>query len=344
MNNPRVYVSGYHDMVSCFALDRAVGALTLRSSSAAGPKPAYLAWHPSREFLYAANEVSPGRISAYAIDAQDGRLTRLNDESSAGDGPCHLSVHSGGRWVFAANYGSGTVGVLPVRPDGGVDEPLPPVVPGRNAHQILCDASGAHVFVPCLGSDWIAQYRFDAATGTLTPNTPATVRTAAGAGPRHLAFHPSGRLACLINERGNTLTSLSYDAALGRLTPIETHSTLPDDCTVKSATAHVLFDPSGRFVYGSNRGHDSLVIFAIDAATGRLRLIGHEQGGGGMACPRDFAIDDDGQFLLAASQQDNRVTVFRREAGTGALLRVSTTRVPPGPAFIGMQKGSGRAT
>lgn len=336
MHHPRVYVAGYHNTVSCFVLDPDTGTLTLLSASDAGPNPAYLAWHPSGSFMYAGNEVAPGRISAYAIDAQGGRLTPINSASSAGDGPCHVSVHPGGRWVFSANYGSGTIGVLPVLPNGGVGEPSARLAPGGHAHQIVCDASGRHAFVPCLGSDWIAQYRFDAATGTLTPNMPATVPVAPRAGPRHLALHPSGRLACLINELDSTMTTLSCDAARGLLTPLQTLSTLPAGCTVKNATAHVAFAPSGRFVYGSNRGHDSVVVYALDAETGSLRLAAHERGGGTIAGPRDFTFDPTGRCLLVASQLSNRVTVFRCDAVTGLLHKLTTTAVPPAPAFVGV--------
>ena len=207
--------------------------------------------------------------------------------------------------------------------------------PAKNAHQIVSDAAGRHLFVPCLGSDWIAQYRFDAATGALTPNTPATVLVAPKSGPRHLAFHPSGRRACLINECDSTMTSLSYDADHGVLTPLATVSTLPAGCSVKNAPAHVCFAPSGRFVYGSNRGHDSLVIFAFAAAKGALQLVGHEQRGS-IAWPRDFALDATGRCLLVASQSGNGITLFRCDAESGRLDLLSTTSVPPYPAFVGV--------
>ena len=335
MHDFRIYIAGYCNLVSCFALNAGAGSLALLSTSVAGTKPTYMAHHPSGRFMYALDEAKPGRISAYAVDPQDGRLTRVNAVSSAGDGPCHVSVHPGGRWVFTANYVSGTIGVLPVLPSGGLGEPIAQYAPGQNAHQIVSDASGRHLFVPCLGSDWIAQYRFDAATGALTPNTPAMLPGAPKAGPRHLAFHPSGRLACLINELDSTMTSLSYDAQQGVLSPLATVSTLPAGCTMKNAGAHVCFSPSGRFVYGSNRGHDSLVIFAVDAATGALQLMGHEQRGP-IAWPRDFALDAAGRCLLVASQYGNSIALFRCDAGTGKLEWLSTTAVPPGPAFVGV--------
>lgn len=335
MKNPFVYVAGYNPAISCFVLDMATGALKPSSSSDGGKSPTYLAWSPSRKFMYAVNEVGGGRVTAFAINPQDGSLTRINDASSAGNGPCHVSVHPGGKWVFAANYGSGTIGVLPVKPDGGVGEPEQ-LAPGKNAHQIVTDASGKYVFVPCLGSNHVAQFVFDEATGKLTPNNPPTVPTAQGAGPRHLCFHPSGKSAYLINELDSTLTSFAYDAAKGLLSAPETLPTLPAGAAVKSSTAHVLATPSGKFVYGSNRGHDSIVIYGVNAETGRLALVGHETGGGEIKVPRDFTLDPTGAYLLVASQNAGSVTVFRCDAAKGTLQKLKPVKVPPGPAFVGV--------
>ncbi|MCY3019019.1 MAG: lactonase family protein [Planctomycetota bacterium] len=336
MKNPFVYVAGYNPAISCFVLDMESGTLKPSSTSDGGKSPTYLAWSPSRKFMYAVNEVGGGRVTAFAINPQDGALTRINDASSAGNGPCHVSVHPGGKWVFAANYGSGTIGVLAVKPDGGVEEPVEKLAPGKNAHQIFSDPSGKFVFVPCLGSNHVAHYVFDDATGKLTPNNPPTVPTAQGAGPRHLCFHPSGRFAYLINELDSTITSLAYDAGKGLLSAPETLPTLPAGVTVKSSTAHVLASPSGKFVYGSNRGHDSIVIFAVNPGTGRLTLAGHEQGGGDVKVPRDFTLDPTGKFLLSASQKGDTVTVFRCSADRGTLEKLSTVKVPSAPAFVGV--------
>jgi 6-phosphogluconolactonase len=336
MKNPWVYVAGYHTTISCFELDPATGALKPLSTSDGGKSPTYLAWSPSRKYLYAVHEAAPGRIAAFAISGKDGALTKINDASSAGNGPCHVSVHPSGKWVFSANYGSGTIGVLPVKPDGGVGEPLEKLAPGKNAHQIITDASGRFVFVPCLGSNHVAQYVFDEAAGKLTPNDPPTVATAQGAGPRHLCFHPSKRFAYLINELDSTLTSFAYDAAKGLLSAPETLPTLPAGTTVKSSTAHVLAAPSGKFVYGSNRGHDSLVIYGVNAETGRLGLVGHENGGGEVKVPRDFTLDLTGQYLLSASQKGDLLIVFRCDAERGTLTKLQTVKVAPAPAFVGV--------
>lgn len=337
MKSAFVYVAGYHTTLSCFVLDPGTGALQPASTSEGGRNPTYLAWHPSRKYMYAVNEVQPGRITAFSINPKDGALTKINEASAAGNGTCHVSVHKSGKWVFTANYGSGTIGVLAVRPDGGVEEPAVKEAPGKNAHQIITDASGRFVFVPCLGSNHVAQYVFDDGTGQLKPNDPPTVPTVAGAGPRHLAFHPSGRFAYLINELDSTLTSLAYDAAKGVLSAPETLPTLPADAPRKgNSTAHVLAAPSGKFVYGSNRGHNSIVIYAVNKDSGRLSLVGHETGGDEIKIPRDFTLDPSGSYLLVASQKGDIVTVFRCDAERGTLEKASTTKVPSAPAFVGV--------
>ena len=332
-----VYVAGYDNTVSCFGLDMATGMLQPISTSDGGKNPTYMAWHPNHKFMYAANEIGAGRVSAFSINPKDGALTKINDASSAGDGPCHVSVHPSGKWVFAANYGSGTIGVLPVKPDGSVGEPLEKIKPGLHAHLMISDPSGHFVFVPCLGSDYVAQYIFDDATGQLKPNTPATAPTAKGAGPRHLVVHPSGRFAYLIDEQGSTVDSFLYDSASGTLSAPETLSTLPAGTNPKgNSTAHILTSPSGHFVYGSNRGHDSIVIYSVNPDTGRLSLVGEETGGNEIKVPRDFTLDPSGKFMLVANQNANTVIVFRCDAAHGTLEKLSTIKVPPKPAFVGV--------
>jgi 6-phosphogluconolactonase len=337
MAQPFVYVSGYDSVISCFTLDPASGALTPASRSDGGRNPSYLAWNPARTRMYAINEAGEGRVTAFAIDPRDGALKRISDASAGGRGPCHVAVHPSGRWVFAANYGSGHVAVLPVREDGGVGEPVDVQLAGKNAHMTVCDASGCFVFVPCLGSDHVAQYRFDPATGRLTPNQPASVPTAKGAGPRHLALAPALRSAYLIDELDSTMATLDYDPAQGLLTVRESQSTLPAGAArTGNSTAHVLASPSGRFLYGSNRGNDSIAIYAIDPVSGRLTLKAHETGGGEIRVPRDFTIDPSGGLLLAASQKADLVTVFRIDPASGLLARLGATAVPPGPSFVGV--------
>jgi len=337
MSNPFVYVSGYDNLVSCFVLDMATGALKPSSTSDGGKNPTYLAWHPSRKYMYAVNELGQGSVTAFAINPQDGALTKINDAPSNGRGPCHVSVHPNGKWVFVANYSSGTIGVLPVKADGGVGEPKVKETPGKNAHMIFADPTGRFVFVPCLGSNYVAQFTFDPTTGELKPNDPPVVPTAPGAGPRHLALHPNGRCAYLINELDCTITSFAYDAASGKLSNPKTLPTLPAGVELKgNSGAHVLVSPNGKFVYASNREHDSIAIYAADPESGQLKLVGHENGGGDIKVPRDFTLDPSGKFLLVANQKAGTVTAFRCSAERGTLEKLDTIKVPPGPAFVGV--------
>jgi len=338
MSNPFVYVSGYDNTISCFVFDLAIGALKPSSTSDGGKNPTYLAWDPSRKYMYAVNEAGQGRVAAFAINPKDGALTKINDASANGSGSCHVSVHPNGKWVFVANYTSGTIGVLPVKADGAVGEPAFKGAPGKNAHQIFADPTGRFVFVPCLGSNYVAQFVFDPASGELKPNDPPTIATAQGAGPRHLALHPSGRFAYLINELDCTITSFVYDATKGVLSDPKTLPTLPEGAATKGTSgAHVLVSPNGKFVYASNRGNDTLAIFAADPQNGQLKLVGHETGGGDIKVPRDFTLDPSGKFLLAANQQKaGTVIVFRCSTERGTLEKLETIKVPPGPAFVGV--------
>ena len=206
----------------------------------------------------------------------------------------------------------------------------------KNAHETLCDPTGNFVFVAFLGSNYVAQYRFDAATGTLTPNDPAVVKLPDGAGPRHLAFAPSLKFAYVINELGGTLSRLAYDATTGLLSAPVTVSTLPAGFSGRNSTAEVCVSPDGAHVYGTNRGHDSVAIFAVAAATGELTPAGHETAGGEIKQPRGFTIDPSGRFAYVASQKADYVTSFSIDAKTGAFTKLATTKVPAGPAFVGV--------
>jgi 6-phosphogluconolactonase len=206
--------------------------------------------------------------------------------------------------------------------DGSLGAPSDTKSPGTNPHLVVTDAANAFAFIPCKGSDLIAQYVFDAQAGTLTPNGTPSVATAGGAGPRHLAFHPTGKFAYLINELDDTMTALSYDAATGRLTPIHTLSTLPGGMpSGQNSTAEVMVHPTGKFLYGSNRGDDSIVVYTLDLDTGRMTLGGHDDSGG--QTPRHFSLDDTGSVLFAANRDTNNIVVFDVNPDTGRLTEVS---------------------
>ena len=335
---PLVFVAGYDNTVTCFSLDEASGKLTELSKSDCGKNPTYMAWHPSRKFIYAANENSPGMISAYSIDPKDGKLTKLNEVSSGGNGPCHIVVHPDGKWVFAGNYGSGHIGIVPLKPDCSFGTPLDPVLGGKNAHQIVIDPSGKFLLVPFLGTNVVNQYAFDEATGKLTPVEPANAAASAlKAGPRHLALHPGMKYAYVINEHGSTIDRFEYNKEKGVLSSPLSVPTLPPGTDLKGkSTAHIVVSSDGKFVYGSNRGHDSIAIYAVNAADGTLTFIAHETAGGEIKTPRDFSLDLTGKYCIVASQGANYVTVFSRDAATGKLEKIGKYTVAPKPSFVGV--------
>jgi 6-phosphogluconolactonase len=315
-----LYASGYAPDIHLFAVDAASGALAPSGGLPAfGTSPSYLAVNPSATNLYALDENTPGRIGAYAIDASTGSLRFLNSVSSGGQGPAFLSTDATGRFVLVANYEDGTVSVIRVVAGGALGEAVETIPVGAEAHMIVTDPSNRFVFVPCKGADAIAQFRFDAATGKLEPNDPPRTTTAAGAGPRHLAFHPNGRFVYGINENASTMTAYALDTGTGTLREIETQSTLPDGFAGHKEAAAVRVHPKGRWLFGSNRGDDSIVVFAIDPGSGRMTRRGFVKTGG--ATPRDFALDPTGTLLYAANQDSNAIVPFRFDASSGVLDR-----------------------
>ena len=334
-----VYISGYNNLVTCFEFNPMTGEMKQLSQSDCGKNPTYLSIHPSRKFIYAANEIAPGKITSYSIDPKDGKLTLLNEASAGGGGPCHILVHPDGKWVFTGNYGSGHIGVAPINLDGTVGTPLEPVLGGKNAHQISIDPSGKFVFVPFLGSNHVNQYLFDEATGKLTPNDPPFATASVDqAGPRHIAFHPSGRFAYVINEKNCTIDSFEYDRTKGLLSNPKSLPTMPADAYASmkgKSTAHVVVSPDGKFVYGSNRGHDSIAIYSVDSATGRLTFVAHENGGGEVKTPRDFALDPSGKFAIVANQAKDYILVFKRDEAKGTLEKIASVKVPEKGAYVG---------
>ena len=329
-----VYVGTYTDGTSRgiyrLTFDPAGGTMTEPVLAVETKNPSFLALHPNGRFLYAVGEISSfqgartGVVSAFAIDPKTGDLALLNQQSSEGGGPCHLAVDKTGRDVLVANYGGGTVAVLPIEADGRL-KPASSVQAhqgsgpnkGRqekpHAHGIYLDAAERFALSPDLGADRVFVYRFDAAKGMLEAHGSGTLEP--GSGPRHLAFHPTGKYLYVINELLSTVSVFSYDAEKGALTPIQTVSALPAGFSGTSWTAEVAVSPDGRFVYGSNRGDDTLAVFRVDAATGRLTAAGHAPVGG--KTPRHFAIDPTGRFILAGHQGSGTIAVLRLDPKTG---------------------------
>ena len=343
------YSNGGSEGVYVQRLNMENGTLSPISAHGEIENPSFLDLSPDRQFLYAIGEVSQvdgrpgGAIGAYAIDSSSGTLTHLNTESTVGPGPCHVSVDATGRYVLVANYGGGSVAILPVRDDGSLGEASDfvqhegsSVNPNRqgepHAHSIMVSPNNTHAFAPDLGMDKIAIYQIDHGNGKLAAGAQPFMDVDPGEGPRHFDFHPNGPYAYVINELGNTIVSYDYDAEAGTLAATGSVSTLPEDFDGTSHTADIHVHPNGKFLYGSNRGHDSLVICAIDGATGQLEVIGCEPTGG--KNPRNFAIDPTGTYLLAANQDTNDIHTFRIDSDTGSLEKTGAVASVPKPVCL----------
>ncbi|HJQ24531.1 MAG TPA: lactonase family protein [Blastocatellia bacterium] len=349
------YTSGKSEGIYLYRFNLATGALRRLRTFGGVVNPSFLAIDPRRRALYAVNEVSEmngqagGAVTAFAINRQSGELTRLNNQASMGGAPCHLSLDGTGKWLLVANYESGNVAVLPVRRDGSLGAATDVAQhkgssvnqerqQGPHAHCVAFDAANRRAFAVDLGLDKIMIYRFDAGRGTLTPNRVPWARVKPGAGPRHLTFHPTGRYAYVINELDSTITVFAYDPVRGTLGAVQTLSTLPSDFTGTSFCAEVQVSPSGKFLYGSNRGHDSIVVMAIDERTGKLRPVQHEPTRG--KTPRHFTIDPTGAYLLAANQNSDTIHSFRIDAREGKLTPTGHTAEVPSPVCLRLTPAS----
>ena len=290
--------------------------------------PSFLAVSGDQRFLYAVCESEGGAVAAFARDPKTGELSELNRQSSQGAGPCYVSVDASGKYALVANYGSGSIATLPIAGDGSLGEATSAVQhegssvnPDRqqeaHAHMIASTPDGRFVFATDLGMDQIVCYTLDTESGQLTRQGQAGATSHPGAGPRHFAFSPDGNTVYVINELDSTLTVYAYDATSGALSAQQTISTLPDEFDGENTCAQVLVSPDGRFVYGSNRGHDSIAIFAIDEGSGQVTTVGHAPTRGNT--PRNFTIDPSGNWVLAANQESDTVVTMRRIAETGVL-------------------------
>jgi 6-phosphogluconolactonase len=341
------YTSGKSEGIYGYHMDLDTGALT-RFSSIKSVNPSFLTIDRSKRFLYAVNEVGDylekpgGAVSAFAIDAQTHNLRLLNEQATQGADPCHLSVDSSKRTLLVANYTGGNVSVMPLRSDGTLGmvaevkqhEGSGPKEQqkGPHAHCIIFDRSERHALAADLGIDKVMIYRFDRSTGKLTPAKQPFAELKPGAGPRHLTLHPSGKYLYVINELDSTMTSFKYNELNGTLTTIETVSTLPSDFTGVSYCADVHVSSSGKFLYGSNRGHNSIVVFEIEPRTSKLKLVEHVSTEGNW--PRNFSIDPTGRFLLVANQRSDNVVVFSIDAPTGRLKPTGINEQIPSPVCL----------
>ena len=347
-----VYVGSYTkppqgkaEGIAVFRFDTDTGALNPVQTVPDVANPSFLALDPRRRALYAVNELDDGHLGAFARDPQTGELAALNRQPTHGAAPCHVGLDLSGRYALVANDAGGTVAALPIAGDGRLG-PATSVIrhegssvhPRRQAqphpHMVAPTPDGRYVLVTDLGTDQIVIYQFDDATGRLLPNErgPTSVKADAGSGPRHFAFAPSGQSLYVINELASTLTVYAYDGERPELRHRQTVSTLPDGFAGRNACAHVVVAPDGRFVYGSNRGHDSIAVWAVDEGRGEVALVGHEPTGG--KSPRHFAIDPTGAWLLAANQKSDTIVTFRRDRETGALAATERVTQTPTPVAI----------
>jgi 6-phosphogluconolactonase len=320
--------------IYAFRFDAATSKITPLGLAAETTNPSFVAVHPNGRFLYAVNEVgtfkgpNSGGVSAFSIDRATGKLTFLNELPSRGADPCYITVDKTGKYVLVANYTGGSVAVFPVLADGKLGEASafvqhtghgtnPTRQEGPHAHSIDLSADNRFAMVDDLGLDELDVYKFDSTKGLLTPNAPPFAKLDAGAGPRHFVLRPDDKFAYVIAEMGHTVTVFSNDAASGRLRPLQTISTLPKDFTGRNDDAEIRVHPSGKFLYASNRGDDSIVIYAIDKSKGTLAQVGTVPTGGKE--PRNFEIDPTGELLFAANQKSDDIVVFRIDAKTGGL-------------------------
>lgn len=316
--------------------DRETGGLKQIAVAEGVTDPSFLAISRDRRFLFAANELlefegnKSGSVSSFAIDNKSGSLRFINRVASRGAAPCFVATSNDGRFVAVANYLGGNAGVFPVAGDGGLGKEVSLVQhngfgpngdrqEAAHAHSIDFDRNNRYAFAADLGIDRLMIYKFDSATGVLTPNAAQPFfQTKPGAGPRHFEFHPAGRFLYLINELNLSITALAFDPEKGLLSEIQTVPTLPPGArTARATCADIHLSPDGKFVYGSNRGHNSIVCYAVDQTDGRLTYVSHFSEG--VSKPRNFAITPDGTFLIVANQDAGSVIVLRRDKTNGKL-------------------------
>ena len=339
--------SGKSEGIYLYGMSVVTGALT-RINAFKSVNPSFLTIDRTKRFLYAVNEVGEylgkpgGAVSAFAIEPATFNLRLKNEQATNGADPCHLTIDRQGKTLLVANYTGGNLTSLPVRSDGTLGmatevkqhegSSIKEQQKGPHAHCIILDRAERYALAADLGIDKVMIYRFDKATGKLTPAQQPFAELQHGAGPRHLTLHPNGRYLYVINELDSTMTAFKYNAPSGTLTLIETVSTLPTDFSGVSYCADLHVSPSGKFLYGSNRGHNSIVVFGIDQRTGKLKLVEHVSTEGDW--PRNFTIDPSGRFLLVANQRSDNVVIFSIDRETGRLRPTGQKAEIPVPVCL----------
>jgi 6-phosphogluconolactonase len=332
--------SGANAGFSLAHFDTDTGALTKPEFLLESPAPAYFVLHPDGRHLYACNSGDAATVSAYEIEPHTGHLTFLNRAATGGGDTSYISLDQTGRYALAANYDGGSIAVFALKPDGGFGERTAfvqhtgsGVNPQRQshpfAHSIITDPDNKFALVADLGLDKILVYRFDARDGSLRANDPPFVSVKPGSGARHVKFHPNGRWVYLITEMGSTILAFNWNPTNGALAQFQSVSTLPEGFQGASTCAEMLVHPNGKFLYGSNRGDDSLVVFAIDPTSGRLALVQRAPSGG--RTPRNFAFDPTGKWILCTNHGSDNAVVFRVDESTGRLTQTGQPVSVPYP-------------
>lgn len=343
------YTKGESKGIYAFSYDAKSGDAKALGLAAETQNPSFLAVDPSQRFLYAVNEVpqyhgaSSGAVTSFSIDHATGKLSALNQVASRGADPCYISLDKSGKFLLVANYTGGSIAVFPVRNDGSLGDATafvqhagagknPERQEGPHTHWIETTPDNRFALVVDLGLDEILVYQFDATRGTLTPNNPPFVKVEAGAGPRHFAFHPNGKFAYAIDELASTVTVFSFDPSSGTLRSLQSASTLPSGFTGRNDTAEIHVLPNGKFLFASNRGHDSIAVFSIDGQTGKLAPVDHVSAKG--KTPRNFELDPSGSRLLVANQDTGNVVFFKIDSHTGHLTPTGQQLKVPSPVSL----------
>ncbi|MSQ97647.1 MAG: lactonase family protein [Gemmataceae bacterium] len=341
------FAAGDKGAIHSYQLDLDTGKLKLVHRTTGAENPFYLAVSPNQKYLYSIHAKNFGgkeheQVAAYEVAGGTGQLKLLNRQSALGSAACYLDVDSTGKSVLVANYSTGSVAAFPVKEDGSLGVASshiqhagssvdPERQKGPHAHCIVVSPDNRFVFAADLGLDQVLAYRLDATKAKLTPNRQPFVRTPPGGGPRHLTFHPKGKQVYVINELSNSVTVFDYDTDSGILIEKQTIATLPKDFSGKSYCADLKITPNGRFLYGTNRGHDSIAAYRI-GDDGGLKLIGIESSLG--KGPQNLAITPDGKLLLCANLPGNNVAVFRVDSKTGTLASIGQPVSIPSPSCI----------
>ena len=343
------YTKGDSKGIYAYRFDAKSGEATSLGLAAETENPSFLAVDPSQRSLYAVNELTQykgapsGAVTAFAIDRATGKLSPLNEVASRGTDPCYIAFDKTGKYVLVANYTGGNVAVFPVSNDGRLGTATafvqhvgvgknPERQEGPHAHWIETTADNRFAIVADLGLDQLLIYRFEASKGSLTPNNPPFAKVEPGAGPRHVAFHPNGRFAYVVDELGSTINGFSFDPKKGEFHPLQTVSTLPAGFKGSNDTAEIHVHPNGKFLFASNRGHDSIVVFAIDQKTGSLKLVEHFSTQG--KTPRNFEIDPTGTRLFVANQDSGTIVIFQIDPATGRLTPTGQVLQVPSPVAL----------